>query len=301
MHTRYEAPGPTAGRPAPGDRRILPWLGLASLLLLPTFSRAEETGRGTARPILPGAPIVLFNGRDLSNFYTWLGKSGREDPDRVFSVVDRIDGAPALRISGQHLGALITTSDYADYRLVVEFRWGNITWRPRVERGRDSGLLLHGQGEDGNSNDPQFHSPWIRSVEFQLIEGGTGDLLLLGGYERGRSEQLYPRLTLSVTPGTRIWNPNGKPTEFERGRIDWSGRDPKWTDTLGFRGTADVENPLGQWNRVEAVCRGGDITCFVNGVKVNEGRNGTFTRGRILLQSEGAEIFFRRVELHPLE
>ncbi|MCA1564038.1 MAG: DUF1080 domain-containing protein, partial [Acidobacteria bacterium] len=63
----------------------------------------------------------------------------------------------------------------------------------------------------------------------------------------------------------------------------------------------DLEKPTGEWNRIEAVCAGGNVTCLVNGVKVNEATNGTFKEGRIMFPSEGAELFFRRIELHPLD
>ena len=98
-----------------------------------------------------------------------------------------------------------------------------------------------------------------------------------------------------------MWNQAGVPKEFESGRIDWFGRDPQWKNQLGFRGPRDVEKPVVQWNRLEAICSGGDLTFFVNGIKVNEGTNGTLRSGRILFQSEGAEIFFRRIELFPLK
>jgi hypothetical protein len=62
-----------------------------------------------------------------------------------------------------------------------------------------------------------------------------------------------------------------------------------------------VEKPVGQWNTVEAICDGGNVTYLLNGVKVNEGRDGSMKEGRILIQSEGAEVFFRRIELHPLQ
>jgi hypothetical protein len=46
--------------------------------------------------------IQLFNGKDLTNFYTWLVGTKYEDPNRVFSVVDAVEGgAPAIRVSGQ--------------------------------------------------------------------------------------------------------------------------------------------------------------------------------------------------------
>jgi hypothetical protein len=250
--------------------------------------------------VIPHEPIVLFNGRDLSPFYTWLGKHGREDPDRVFTVVDQVDGAPAIRISGQHFGGIVTKTSYANYRLVAEYRWGAVTWEPRKTKARDSGILLHLQGEDGN-NAKNFRGAWSRSVEYQILEGGTGDIWLVNGFDRNQAEPLSPSLAITVKPGTRVWDPAGTPTEFKLGRIAWRLIDPEWKPELGFRGRNDVEKPVGEWNRIEAICEAGNVTYFLNDVKVNEGRNGTFKEGRILFQSEGAEIFFRRLELHPLK
>lgn len=256
-----------------------------------------------APAIEPKEVIVLFDGKtkkDLSEFYPWLAKFGRQDPDKVFTVVDQIDGAPAIRSSGQHYGGIVTKQDYTNYRLIVEYRWGILTWEPRANRSRDSGILLHCVGEDGNLT-KAFNSPWISSIEYQIIEGGTGDLLLLNGFERGADKAtLIPELTAKVAANGKNWDPNGKATTFNKGRIDWQYRDLGWKDVLGFRGAKDVEKPIGEWNYIEAVCDGGDLTYFLNGVKVMEGRQGTYKAGRLLFQSEGAEIYFRRIELHPL-
>jgi hypothetical protein len=217
----------------------------------------------------------------------------------VFTVVDQVDGAPAIRSSGQHYGGIVTKADYTNYKLVVEYRWGLATWAPRTNRTRDSGILLHGQGEDGNAA-KNFSSPWMRSVEYQIIEGGTGDIILVNGYDRGSDQVIAPKLTATVAANEKNWDPRGKAKEFTRGRIDWQYRDLGWKDELGFRGAKDVEKPVGEWNHIEAVCAGGDVTYFLNGVKVMEGRAGSFTWGKLLFQSEGAEIFFRLIELHPL-
>ena len=267
--------------------------GVAAMLAAACLAAA------TPEPITPREPIALFNGTDLSGFTTWLPKFGRDDPDRVFTVVDHVDGAPAIRISGQHWGGLITRQAYADYRLVVEFRWGFATWAQRKNKARDSGVLLHCQGEEGNRS-PDFSSPWMHSIEAQIIEGGTGDILALAGHLRKGGELIRPRLTATVTPGTSVWNPAGNPIQYQR-RIDWQYRDPEWKDVLGFRGRRDVEKPVGEWNRYEIICAGGDVIYFLNGVKVNEGRDGSLRKGRIFFQSEGAEIYFRRIELHPLK
>jgi len=268
-------------------------LSLSLSLSLALAARAAE-------PITPREPIVLFNGTDLSNFTTWETKHGKSDPDHVFTVVDQIDGAPAIRISGQYYGGIVTKAEYTNYRLVVECRWGLVTWKPRHDRARDSGILLHCQGEEGNAA-KAFNSPWMRSVEFQIIEGGTGDVILVAGYDRDRPDVIAPSLKTKVTEGTKRWNPSGIPGEFSKVRIDWLRRDPDWKDVLGFRGRADAEKPTGQWNHLEAICDGGNITYFVNGEKVMEAWDGSFKHGRLLFQSEGAEIFFRKIELHPLK
>jgi hypothetical protein len=266
---------------------------------------AETAGRpvsALAQPLVvrPTAPIALFNGRDLSNFETWLVDHHGEDPDRVFSVVDQIDGGPAIRISGQRWGGLATRERYADYRLVVEFRWGLLTWSERRNAARDSGVLVHGDGPLGNTA-RDMNGPWIRSIEAQVIEGGTGDFILVAGYDAGTSTT--PTLVVRATKdrdSEDVYVPEGAPRQFERGRINWFGRDPDWTDTLGFRGRQDVESRAGDWTRLEVTCKDRAITIHVNGVLVNAGADASVSSGRIMLQSEGAEIFFRRVELLPL-
>lgn len=275
--------------------KLIPFLTLCGVALTTAFA-AE-----TSAPITPREPIALFNGVDLTHFYTWDAKNGRNDADRVFTVVDQIDGAPAIRMSGQQFGGLITRERYANYRLVAEFRWGLITWEPRKNKTRDSGILLHCQGEDGNAK-ADFKSPWMRSVEYQIIEGGTGDVIIVGGFDRGAAEPVFPTLRAKVTPGTRSWNPEGVLEEFGRGknRVDWRHKDPDWKDVLGFRGARDVEKPVGEWNRIEVICDGGSLVYFLNGEKIVELQDCSVTSGKLLFQSEGAELFFRRIELHPL-
>jgi 3-keto-disaccharide hydrolase len=254
-----------------------------------------------ASAIVPQSDIVLFNGKDLTPFYTWIAGSGREDPDHVFTVVDQIDGAPALRSSGQHTGGLVTRERYANYHLEAEYRWGPVTWAPRKALTRDAGILLHCQGEDGNYT-ADFAGPWMRSVELQFIEGGTGDIILVGGHERDSKDLFVPTLKATVTPGTHHWNPAGVLESFGKGknRVDCVYKDTEWKDFTGFRGRHDVERPVGEWNKVEAICDGGNVTFILNGVKVNEGRDGSYLDGKILIQSEGAEIYFRKIVLHPL-
>jgi len=69
---------------------------------------------------------------------------------------------------------------------------------------------------------------------------------------------------------------------------------------LGFRGKQDVETPGTGWTRVEVICDGDKITNIVNGHVVNHGTNSSLRRGKIIFQSEGAELYFRKIELTPL-
>jgi hypothetical protein len=276
-------------------KKIWPSLLPLLVLILPVAPPAA------AQVVAPEETIRLFEGRHLSPFYTWLVDTRREDPDRVFSVVDQVDGAPAIRISGEHWGGLVTRESFRDYHLIVEFRWGLATWGDRKEAARDSGVLIHCQGPDGNTGEG-FTGPWMRSVEAQIIEGGVGDIILVAGFDR-EGRRVVPRLTAPVTEDRDkepVYDPEGESREFEGGRINWRGRDPDWEDRLGFRGRRDVESPSGEWTRLEVLADGDRITILVNGSVVNAGTGSSLTEGRILIQSEGAEIYVRRVELRPL-
>ena len=100
--------------------------------------------------------------------------------------------------------------------------------------------------------------------------------------------------------GEFVYDPKGTPRTFRNGeRINWSGRDPDWTDRLGYRGAREIEKPAGEWNRLEVVVEPDRITNILNGIVVNVGTSPTYTRGKIIVQSEGAEIFVRRVDLYP--
>ena len=277
------------------NRRVVPALTILAASIL-VFGMAPVPAKDTSKT------LHLFNGKDLSNFYTWLVDYKYEDPDKVFSVVDQIDGAPAIRVSRQHYGAFITKESYSDYHLIVEFRWGPATWGGRKDRTKDSGILLHCQGPDGNTG-ADFNGPWMLSQECQIIEGGVGDFIMVGGHNKD-GKQIVPKLTVTARKdrdGEPVFDPKGPATEFQGGRVNWYGRDPDWKDVLGFRGKDDIESLDGQWTRLEVICDGSKITNIVNGKVVNAATRSTLTEGKIIFQSEGAEIYFRRIDLVPLK
>lgn len=282
------------GSPSRRGRRVL--VAAIALLGLARTGHAQEP-----EALAPSSVIHLFDGTSLANFDRWLVDQHETDPDCVFSVVDQIDGAPAIRISGRTWGGLLTKQAYRDYRLIVEYRWGGATWGPRKARARDSGVLIHARGRMGNTG-RDFNGPWLRSIEFQIIEGGVGDILPVGGYDE-QGNQLRPSVTARIRPlkaEEGIFDPKGEPRTFSQGRINWWGRSPAWEDRVGFRGAQDVESAGQGWTRLEAVVEKGNLTYYVNGTLVNAATDATFTSGRIMLQSEGAEIYFRRVDLEPL-
>lgn len=261
------------------------------LFLVPTpaGSRGDEPRR--AEPVRPRQVIRLFNGRDLGGLSTWLKDTEHDDPRRVFRITDGL-----LHITGEGDGYLATESEYRDYHLVVEYRWGR-----RTDGGnsvRNSGILLHATGPDGGAQ-----GTWMSSIECQLAQGCVGDLIVIRG--RDAQDRMIPvRLTSPtiIGPDRRPrWSEGGSPTEFTGGRqLWWSRHDPEFKELLDTRGREDVESRVGEWTRVDCVCDGSRITVRVNGNTVNGCYDVSPAAGKILLQSEGFELFVRKFEVHPL-
>jgi hypothetical protein len=252
---------------------------LAGAADIPSFARDVPD-------VKSGAPVLQFNGKDLTGFYTYTREHKLDDPNKVFTVQDGM-----IRISGEEYGAITTRQGFGNYRLIAEWKWGDETWGARKDKTRDSGILLHCVGPDGAAG-----GQWMQSIECQIIEGGCGDFIMVKGQDR-------PTLVCETRPGPgdkQLYYHKGGTPVTATGRINWWGRDPAWRDVLGFRGKDDVENSPGEWNRMEVICDGGSITNIVNGYVVNAGTHSSQTEGKIQFQSEGAEIFFRRIEVRPL-
>ncbi len=226
----------------------------------------------TSQDIPPHGPaIVLFNGSNLSGFDTFLKSKGlNNDPDHVFKVENGV-----IHVSGTELGYIITKQDFQNYYLKAEFKWGEGTFAPRAGQARDSGILYNIQGDQ---------KVWPRSIEFQINEGCTGDFWMTDG------------AALTGKDGKRVTGPPGGAL-----KIDRFNKGP-WKNLVGYRDPVnEVEKPHGQWNVVELVNRNGHVWQYVNGKLANEGTDAFPASGKILFQSEGAEVFFRNLELYPLK
>jgi len=256
-------------------------------LLIPLFPATNSyTQPGELNP---GETIHLFNGQNLDGWYTYLQHSGKNnDPKNVFTVQNEM-----IRISGEEWGCITTNESFENYHIIVEYKWGDEVFPPRLENARDCGLLLHSQGEDGSSS-----GIWMHSIEAQIIEGGTGDIIVVGdGSDRFS-------VTATVAPekqgNSYVFQPDGEEVTINSGRINWLKRAPNWKDELGFRGKNDVEKPVGQWNKLECIADGETLTILLNNQVVNEATKVSPSKGQIQIQSESAEIFIRRVDLIPL-
>ena len=261
----------------------------------PTWAVDAPTKTVASDAIAPKDDVIkLFDGQTLGDTYTWLKDTKREDPRKVFTVSDGM-----IHVSGDGYGGLVTNKRYRDYHLVVEYKFGERTWHGREKNARDSGCLIHSNGKDGG-----YEGCWMPSIEVQIIEGGVGDFIAVGGPDDA-GKRVPISLTCNVSPDRdrakqAIWKSDGKRETFQRGRVDWYGRDPDWKDEKGFRGRDDKESPHGEWTRIDVLCDGGHVETFVNGTKVNEAFDVSPREGRIQLQSELAEVFYRRWELWPL-
>ena len=258
------------------------------------LATATATGQ-----IVPKEKIDLIPDADFRNWSFHLSEKGSLSTKReeVAQVKDHV-----LRVTGKGLGYFRTVEAYKDYHLVAEYKWGENTFKPREDRARDCGLLLHCHGPDSS-----FGGAWISCVQTQMLEGSMGDINVLNG--KGKDGKVYSsRITIEVEKddkGRVRWKKGGEPTTFPlegktSASIRWKDRDPNWKDVKGFRGAKDIDKPVGEWNRLEVICDGDSYKVILNGVLVNEGTKVTPAAGWIGIQNEWAECYFRRLELWPI-
>jgi hypothetical protein len=249
----------------------------------------------------------LMNGKDLSGWETWLTKPHRSsvveglaknekgdysealglnrDPNQVFSIVT-MDGQPALRISGEVWGGISTKEEFENYHFRAEFKWGQKKWPPREKTVRDNGLLYHGVGPHGAGS-----GSWLKSFEMQIQEKDCGDFHSVAGVLV--DVEAVPK-DPSKPKGDLLYRKGAEKVAGVARRI--------WKDP-------DNEKPSGEWNVVEFICVGQTSIHIVNG-KVNMILTGLrhkvgnkelpLTKGRIQIQSEAAEIYWRNIQVRPL-
>jgi hypothetical protein len=165
-----------------------------------------------------------------------------------------------LHISGKEFGYIITDKAYKNFHLALEFKWGKKKWPPR-----DADTTRRDNGILYYVPVDAKDTVWPKSIECQIQEGDVGDIWLVDS-------------ATVVVDGKR-----SEAKDFEK-----------------IQKKADGERKRGKWNRVEVIANNGKISYLVNGKTVNEAEDPSLSEGKIIIQSEGAEIFYRKIEIAEL-
>ncbi|PAX08392.1 hypothetical protein CKY28_11585 [Sphingomonas lenta] len=262
--------------------------------------------RLVAVPKPVGPRRALFNGRDLAGWNGWLGYPDpavtyRAQPGAAplgtsrdlgeHFAVREIDGAPALWVKGETWGSLVHREDLQDYHLRLEFKWGDRVWPPRLTEPRNNGLLYHTHGRPG-----AVFGTWSPSMEFEIMTGSTGMLVAVGRDVRGRTSVAFDPTIIAPHLRFRM---NGREVDLVNGTPTWN-----------VEAARDAERPVGSWNTLDLYVVGDRAVHVVNGVPVmavrdiatvdQAGVRRPLTRGRVQLQSEGAETWFRNITVEPI-
>jgi hypothetical protein len=182
----------------------------------------------------------------------------------------------------KYFGTLLTKEDYANYHLKLKFKWGEKKYEPRANLKRDSGILFHGFGDPGAVN-----KRWITSHELQIQEGDNGDYYAVGDVSLD--------IPAKAVDDLHVFDPDSELVTF--------------TNMRSFRRcqkSQDVEKPHGEWNDIELICSGDSCIFIVNNTVVLRGYNSSrvvegvkekLTSGKIAIQSEGAEVYYKDVRI----
>lgn len=211
----------------------------------------------------------------------------------LFTVSEEA-GEPVLRVSGETYGCVISNQSYRNYHLRLQVKFGQKRWEPRLEKALDSGLLYHSVGDAG----VDYWLSWMRSFEFQVMQSGTtegnsGDFWSIAGTKADiKISQPDPEKR------TYYYDPEGEwLTVGSRG-------------VTNFCGTEDHNSPDGEWTTLELICYEGQSVHIVNGEVVmalknlrytDKGEDKPLVEGRLQLQSEAGEVFYKGIEIRPLE
>lgn len=262
--------------------------------------------------------VSMFDGKELPKNHHYLGKPdssynipgykrdsngnyleslGWNDPLNVYSV-DTLDNEPVIRISGQVIGGLVLAKNVSNYHLKLKFKWGNKKWSWMKGRPKDGGILYH--GGNGVRHEFQIHegdvgSYWAKKVILDIPARYTSDLPKAIKTARPFLKDLVSTLRDTML----IFDPNSSLHHFE-------GKD-EWQIVLA---NPYNENAHGEWNTLELICYDNHAIHKVNG-KTNLVLLNSFvkkdnelipiTGGRLALQSEGAEIFFKDIYIKKLD
>ena len=250
----------------------------------------------------------LWNTKDFNGWHSYLGTPYNQtqdslgniieafgvdhDPINVFSVVD-IDDNPAIRISGVAWGMIYTEEEFKNYHLKLKVKWGEDMHPPREKGPRDSGLLFHGFGEPGSA---YF---WINSQELQVQQGDMGDYWPVGDVEIDIPSE-------KLDDSYYIYKKDAPLRTYYFADLTEENLNDSLAKRRVFK-AFDAEKEHGKWNDVELICWGDSIIHIVNSKVVMRLYNSRTMKdkkalksGKIILQSEGAEVFYKDIFIRPI-
>jgi hypothetical protein len=232
----------------------------------------------------------LFNGKNLKNWDIYLGSpipgfeelAKKATPESTYSIV-KMEGKNAIHVSGDIFASLATKDEFENYHLHLEFRWGE-----KVYGKRNSGLLYHSFGPFGVA-----FGTWMATIEHQLQHDNLGDTYLM-------ANTYCETKAIKSSDGKNFsYSSEGQLTSFSE------------TDNgRSIKKCKDAENALGKWNTIDLYCFGQTSVHVVNGQvvmintncsKLEEGLRLPLTKGKIQIQSEGGELFIRKIDINKIK
>jgi hypothetical protein len=207
----------------------------------------------------------------------------------VFTVVEQNDG-PVLKISGEYYGCIITKQEYKNYHLKIQVKWGDKKWEPRTAKLKDSGVLYHSVGECG----VDYWRSWMLGQELQVMEGHMGDYWSIANSAIDVKAFLPEGDMMNAVAST-----SQKFISIGTG-----------TELSGFcLRSADYESPMNEWTTIELICFEGKSLHIVNGKLVmvlqnsryiENGKSIPLIKGKIQIQSEAAEVYYKDIKLKEI-
>ncbi|AXT60245.1 DUF1080 domain-containing protein [Aquimarina sp. AD10] len=212
-----------------------------------------------------------------------------QDQYNVFSVIEE-QNDPVLKISGEIYGCVVTKKEYSNYHLRLQVKWGEKKWNPRKSLLKDSGILYHSIGPMG----AEYWRSWMLSQEFQIMEGHMGDYWSQSTSAIDIRAFIPEYIMNPVADKSQPFLPIGKGEKIS-----------------GFcLRSANYENEPGQWNTLELICFDDKSIHIVNGHVVmilknsrylDNGKPIPMNKGKIQIQSEAAEVFYKNIEIKTLK
>lgn len=202
-------------------------------------------------------------------------------------------------MTGEIYGSLTTHTRHTNFHIRLEFKWGPQRWPPRATVGRDSGILYCAVGDVNPA------TGWMTSVENNIMEKGTGQWWSVNGAIIDTEGEW-------ITDANEPWVPYKREGQGERNIVYRPGG-PRLTapNYSGITPEIDLEHVFGNWNTNEVIFWGGNCIHVLNG-HVNlvatwprytdqDGRVISLLEGKIQLQSEAAELFYRNIQIRPID